>query len=759
MEPMERFAQKVIKYRLAIIILFLVITLFFALQIPRAEIDTDVKTMLPKDMSSRLILDKIEETFGGMEMAMIIFRSHDILEKNTLARVKKISKLASRVKGVDKVLSLFDLKEVSGIEGTMMVNPAVENIPVNQQEREALRQRLKNNDLVYGTVVSKDFKATAVITQLKIDVSDAYITEKLRQIVKDNPGDESVIFGGVPFNRETVSQDIRRDFQKLLPVGIFIMLVFLFICFRQLRGVMLPFLVVIMSILVGMGLIPLLGWKVQILSVLLPIILIAVANDYGIHLISNYQENNTEGSTITTHQLAGRGIQMLGKPIMTTGITTVAGMMCLQAHIIVPAKQLGLLTAFAIFFALAASLFLIPALLSLLPKAKPVIKKDEKKSAAMERMLVYLSRVTPPRAKPIIFVFIIVTVLMIAGIPLITVETNPVMYYSKGHPLFDSAQIVNEKFGGLNAISVVAEGDIKDPKILRKIDDFENQLNRMSEIGNTLSLGRVVRQMSRAIFTRDETGYDQIPQTREAVAQYLELYSMSGDPGDFEKMVDFPYRIAQITAQIKSESTSLIKKVVKRIEKKIDNEPVFTMVGGFATVYSQLVDEVIKGQIISLLLSIVVVTGLVMILFRSVGAGLISVVPLGLSLFLLFGLMGYVGIELNFATALLSSIMVGVGIDYTIHFLWRYQQERSRGLNTVKAVQRTYRTVGRGIIFNALSVVVGFVVLLFSSFPPIRFFGFLIVLSISTCLVGALVLLPSVCIVFKPKFLEPPIDK
>ncbi|UCH92134.1 MAG: RND family transporter [Candidatus Aminicenantes bacterium] len=759
MEPMKRFAQKVIQYRWLIIILFIAITLFFAAQIPRAEIVTDVKKMLPEDMSSRLVLDKIEEIFGGTEMAMIIICSDDVLEKKILERVKKISKRTSRVKGVDKVLSLFDLKEIIGTAGTMIVNPAVKKIPQDKEQKEALRQRLKDNDVVYGSVVSKDFKATAVIAQLKIDVSDAYITKKLRQIVKEVPGDEPVIFGGVPFTRESASEDIRTDFQKLLPIGILIMLIFLFVCFRQLRGVMLPFLVVIMSILVGMGLIPLLGWKIQIVTVLLPIILVAVANDYGIHLISNYQENNKEGSTFTKHQLASRGIQTLGKPIITTGITTVAGMMCLQAHIIVPAKQLGLLAAFGIFFALTASLFLIPALLSLLPKGKPVIKEDIKKSPIMDRLLNQLSTMIPSKAKPIAIVFAIVTILLIAGIPLIKVETNPVTYYSKGHPIFDSAQMVNEKFGGVNAISVVAEGDIKDPTVLKKIDDFENQLNRMPEIGATLSLGRVVRQMTRAIHHKDEPGYNKIPQTRDAVAQYLELYSMSGDPEDFEKMVDFPYRAAQITAQIKSESTTVIKKVVEKIEEKIDNEPVFTMAGGFATVYSQLVDEVIKGQLISLLLSIGVVAVLVMILFRSLGAGLISVLPLGLSLVLLFGLMGYAGIELNFATALLSSIMVGVGIDYTIHFLWRYRKERSRGLNSVKAVQRTFKTVGRGIIFNAFSVVVGFIVLLLSNFLPIKFFGFLIVLSISTCLVGALVVLPSICIVFKPKFLEPHINK
>jgi predicted RND superfamily exporter protein len=136
-------------------------------------------------------------------------------------------------------------------------------------------------------------------------------------------------------------------------------------------------------------------------------------------------------------------------------------------------------------------------------------------------------------------------------------------------------------------------------------------------------------------------------------------------------------------------------------------------------------------------------------------AGLFSIIPLGLSLVLLFGIMGFSGIELNIATALLSSIMVGVGIDYTIHFLWRYKQERKKGLEYAPAVRETLTTSGRGIIFNALSVIVGFVVLLISGFQPVNFFGLLVLICITTCLLGALVLLPSLCILLKPKFLEP----
>jgi predicted RND superfamily exporter protein len=315
--------------------------------------------------------------------------------------------------------------------------------------------------------------------------------------------------------------------------------------------------------------------------------------------------------------------------------------------------------------------------------------------------------------------------------------------------------VLNQKLGGLNVVSVVAEGDIKSPHLMKKIDELEKEIAAMPDIGTTVSIARVMRQMSRALNDKNDPGYDTIPATRNAVAQYFELYMMSGDPEDFERQVDFPYRHAQITARITSPSSGIIKKVVNTVERKIENHPEFTMVGGFSTIFTQLADEVVNGQVTSLLLSLGVVALLVVILFRSWIAGLFSIIPLGLSLILLFGIMGFSGIELNIATALLSSIMVGVGIDYTIHFLWRYKEERKNGLEPVPAVQETLITAGRGIIFNALSVIVGFVVLMISNFHPVNFFGLLVVISISTCLLGALVLLPSLCILLKPKFLEP----
>lgn len=752
---MSRFAQNIVRFRWLIIIGFVAVALFFGSRIPRAEIESDIKAMLPTDMESRIKTDQIDELFGGTDMLMVLLKSEDVLNPDTLRRTKEISKQMKRVKGVDKVLSLFELKNIKGEDGAMIVEPAVRRIPKSEVQKESIRKEIMENDIVYGSVVSKDFTLTAIIALLKSEVSDTVIVNEIQDLVAQNPGEEEVVIGGLPFTRVQVTNSIQGDFRRLLPLGILIMLVFLFFCFKQLRGVLLPFVVVIMSILFAMGLIPLLGWKIHVITVLVPIMLIAIANDYGIHLIAKYQEYNDEGNPYSKKELAMKIFSSLSKPVILTGLTTAAGMLCLLGHVIIPSRQISILASCGILFALAASLLFIPAVVSMLPKSKPILAAKNNKGPLLERMLILFGKMVTTRPKAII-VFAVVSALLISvGIFYVIVDTDPNNYYPDEHPVAYSGRLVNDNLGGAQNISVVFQGDIKDPRIMNKIDTIEHELEEMPEVGNTTSIARVVRQMSRALNDPEEEAYDKIPDNRNAVAQYFELYSMSGDPDDFEKMVDFPYEHALLTARLNTASTKKMDSVINRVKQKTANDSDVKLVGGFGSILSELARKVVDGQLLSLGLAIMVVGILLMILFRSVTAGLISAIPLAVSVTTLFGLMGIFRIELNVATAMLSSIMIGVGVDYTIHYLWRFREERQKGLDSQEAAKKTLTTTGRGIVFNALSVMIGFVVLFTSSFIPVRFFGFLVVVSISSCLMGALILIPSLCIVIKPKFLEP----
>lgn len=749
----------IIQYRFLVIIAFVAISIFFGSQIPKAEIESDIKAMLPTGIESRINTEKIDEIFGGTEMLMVIIKTDDVLDTDTLKRVKDISKQMKRIKGVDKVLSLFELKNIKSEEGAMIVNPAVERIPRTVEQREELRREIMENDIVYGSVVSKDFSLTAVIALLRTDVSDSYIVSEINKLVEENPGEEEVVISGLPNLRVQFARNIQRDLRQFLPFGIFIMLVFLFVCFKQLRGVLLPFLVVIMSIVVSLGLIPVLGWKIQVITIILPVMLIAIANDYGIHLVAKYQEYNVEGNTYVNKELAKKIFNSLSRPVILTGLTTIAGMLCLLGHIIVPARQLSILASSGIFFALAASLLFIPAALSLLPKAKPVIRanSEQRKQRLLERMLHFFGDIVSNKPKAIIAGALILAAVVSVGIFFVDIDTDFTKFLPKSHPLVYAADLVNNNLGGAQSISVVLEGDIKDPRLMNKIDKLEREFEKLPEVGNTNSIARVVRQMSRVLNDEGEEGYDAIPDSRNAIAQYFELYSMSGDPEDFEKLVDFPYENAMVTARLNTASTKKLNRIVNQINEIIKNDKDVKLVGGIVVILSELAHSIVNGQFLSLGLAIIAVGILIMILFRSVVAGLISAIPLALSVAVLFGLMGIFGIELSVTTAMLSSIMIGVGVDYTIHFLWRYREERSKGIIPQEAVKKTLTTTGRGIVFNAFSVMIGFIVLLISSFLPVRFFGFLVVVSIFSCLVGALILIPALCLVLRPKFLEPKI--
>ncbi|MCK5382058.1 MAG: RND family transporter, partial [Candidatus Latescibacteria bacterium] len=192
---MKTTADRIVTFRWPIILAFIAVTAILAMQIPRAEIDADMKSQLPDELPSRINTDRIDELFGGTEMLMVLIKTDDVLQPETLKRVKRISKQMNRLKGVDKVLSLFDLKSIKGEDGAMTVNPVVRRIPKTDAQRAVLREEIKGNDIVYGSVVSADFTITAIIAVLKDEVSDAYILPEIEKLVKANPGKEETVLG------------------------------------------------------------------------------------------------------------------------------------------------------------------------------------------------------------------------------------------------------------------------------------------------------------------------------------------------------------------------------------------------------------------------------------------------------------------------------------------------------------------------------------------------------------------------------------
>jgi predicted RND superfamily exporter protein len=279
------------------------------------------------------------------------------------------------------------------------------------------------------------------------------------------------------------------------------------------------------------------------------------------------------------------------------------------------------------------------------------------------------------------------------------------------------------------------------------MEKTSKHLEGIAGMGSSFSIANVIARMNRAM-NGDNPEYDKIPETRDQVAQLLELYSMSGDPDDFERMIDYNYTTGLINARMKSISTNKIAEVIKEIDSfmrtEVDTALVDIEATGFSVFVRDFVKLVIQSSLISIFFSMVVVGLISFIFFRSLRWGIISILPLGSAVVLNFGLMGYFGIELSHITALMTSIMIGVGVDFAIHFIAHARELLHAGHARDHLVYETIDEVGRPILINAVSVALGFSVLLFSNFVPMRFLGALIGLSMLACAFGALTMMASI---------------
>jgi predicted RND superfamily exporter protein len=441
-------------------------------------------------------------------------------------------------------------------------------------------------------------------------------------------------------------------------------------------------------------------------------------------------------------------------PILFSGLTTIAGILGLLTHTIIPAKQVGVLASTGVTIALIMSLLLIPALLYMKGPGRKTIRNDKFNTQLFNKLLAWLSRVIIRSPGSILAYSLVFTILVSLGMIILKIDTNQENYFPASHPVRNASKIINSKFGGSQTISVMISGDIKDPEIMNRIDGLTAKLEKERGVGKVFSISQVIKEMSRAIFMPGEAGYDRIPDSRNGIAQLFELYNMSGDQGDFSQLMNTDNSKAHILIRLSDPQNSIVKNVENMILTETRGIKADITVGGYAIIMTDFAESVIKGQVYSLLFAVITVFLLLALIFRSLRGGLTGTIPLAGSILILFGFMGLSGIALDAATALLSSIMIGVGVDFTIQYMWCFNSELRKDGDYKAATERSIMTIGRSIIINAVSVMAGFSALMLSGFTSIRFFGYLVIISMGACLIGAIVVIPAFLLKFKPQFIE-----
>ena len=577
----------IVRYRWAIIIISFALAAGLGILIPSSETDPDIRNYIPRTMPSRVTNDSIEKEFGVQDMIIVLFTDSSMLVPKNLKQVKEVDRALSRMEGIGTINSLYTARKIEGREGMMVVDPLIDRIPETPEDFLTLKNDIMANRFARDIVVSSDMTAAAISGTINSTVPEYETLNKVDSIIAAQQGDARILTGGLPYIRQFIMKDVNHDAMILIPIALIIMLIVLKLSLGNWKSVFIPFTVVILSTVITMGMIPLLGWKFSIIMSLAPIILISVANNYGIYLVSRQQELSRSDLPVTGKEMIRSITGSLNMPILFSGLTTIAGLLGLLTHSIIPARQVGLLAAAGVSLALAMSLLLIPALIYMqhTPGRKPRPAQPYKNDL-ISRSLTKISSMVIRRPGRVLLVSLVLTVLIGTGIAFLKIDTNQENFFPHKHPVRKASEIINSKFGGSQTISVMISGDIKDPVLMQKIDDLTEHLKGSEGVGGVFSISDVVREMSKAIYSSGEAGYDNIPESRESIAQMFELYNMSGDQGDFDQLMNPENSKAHILLRLSDPSNDVINRVQSVIKNAEQSFPAEITIGGYAIIMS-----------------------------------------------------------------------------------------------------------------------------------------------------------------------------
>ncbi|MCI0523028.1 MAG: MMPL family transporter, partial [Bacteroidales bacterium] len=631
-------AYFIVKYRWLIISVSVLLGIGFGALIPMAETDPEIRNYVPGTMPSRVATDSIEREFGTQDMIIVLFRDSLILTPSNLRQLKDFDRAFSRLEGIGTVNSLFTARKIESRDGMMIVDPLVARIPETKEGLDQLRMDILSNRFASDVVVSSDMTSAAITGTVNAGIIPESVTlAKVDSIIESQESDAVIMAGGLPYIRRHIMEDVTHDALILIPLALVIMLVVLKLSLGRWKRVLLPFTVVVLSTAITMGVIPLFGWKISILSLLVPIILISVANNYGIYLVSRDLELSRTDFPLTGKERVKAITGLLNMPILFSGLTTIAGILGLLTHSIIPARQVGMLAAAGVAIALLMSLLFIPALMYM-RKEKPVERiKPDRRTDVLDRAAGWISSMVTARPGKVLLVSAVVTLFVGTGVFLVAIDTNQENFFPGNHPVRRASEIINTKFGGSQTISVMITGDILDPEVMTSIDDLTEYLREKEGVGNVFSISDVVREMSKALYDPGEEEYDRIPYSGDAIAQMFELYNMSGNPDDLKQLVNFENTRAHLLIRLSKPENEVIRELRDDIGRYTVDFPAKITTGGYAIIMADFAQKVIQGQLSSLLFALVAVFVLLSVIFRSFKGGLIGSIPLAVSILIQFG--------------------------------------------------------------------------------------------------------------------------
>lgn len=765
----ETITSAMVRWRWLVVVFTVLVTVGLLSQVRNLRIIVDPNTMLPQQHPYVTGTNLAEQIFGTNYMLVIAVEpdAGTVYQPDVVAKIRKISNGLLTIPEVRKQtlmsLTASRAKSISGAADGMEVRPLVPDDAASKDEAATIARRVQTNPVYQDLVVSADGRVASITVGVDRPKFGFRSTiEAVDKVVAPyRAAGLRIAIGGVPMYIAQIETYAQR-MGILFLVSILVVGLLHYEAFRTIQGLVLPLVTALLSVMWGLGAMGLAGVPMDAFNSTTPILILAVTAGHSVQVLKRYYEeyerNANPDRRAASRDAIVRTMGRVGPVMLAAGGVAIAGLMSLVTFDIVTIRTFGVFTGLGIAAGLLLELSFIPALRAIL--RAPAARTSRPRFDIWSPIIAAITRLTAGRSRRWIYAAMAICLLPLGFAASHTSSENSYKrYFAADLPFQRDDSLINMKLAGSNTVYVTLDGGhedaVKNPRFLGLLSRLQAFIATRPHVGKVVSIADLLRRMKQATH-EDDAGMATLPASVEEASQYLLLYSMSGEPTDFDRYVDSQYRYASITAYLRSDSSIEAEKLITDIKDMLRHEDVAGVqihFGGSVLQSTALAEVLVAGKLKNIAQICLVVFLVASLVFRSLIAGALVVLPLGLTTIVNFGLMGLLGIPLNTPNAISAAMAIGVGADYAIYLLYRIREERGRGAELAAAVESALNSAGRGSLYVGAAIAGGYAVLMLSfGFYVHIWFGLLIVCSMIVSVLATLLLIPSLVLDFRPAF-------
>jgi predicted RND superfamily exporter protein len=710
---------------------------------PRLGVDPSYDRFVPEDTPERAFNDEMIRRFGNDDTLTLAVVAPDVFSPDVLPRIEAMSTRFRRLDGVREVVSLSTALNIKGEDGDLRIEPFYTG-SVDPEELHRLRDEALANPIYSGNLVAKDGQATAMLVILQdmseYEFAQSGIDERLQAIADEERGDARVWITGPSHIKAEVTRTILSDIALVMPAAYLAIALIAFLSFRTLRGVLVPSLTVGIALLWTLALMAATGRSINLVTTIVPPVILTVGFAYTVHLISGYRAALRAG----LGEPVRHALEEVLLPLLLTALTTCVGLLALTISPLGAIREFGVFAAIGVAATVLVSITFAPAVLQLLPAPRRAVA--ERSTETSDRWLEALARFDLRHRRWILVVGAIVTVAAVAGIGRIRVSNDLISMFPDEHPVRRAFVAINDRLDGANPFYVVLtaeEGEaFKQPYNLKVVEELADWIEDQEGVGSVTSLVDYVKIIHWG-FRENRPEFMAIPETAALTDQLL----FFGGNEELESFVDSRYQITRILVRSQVIDSADLRQLLTRVRERLETLPdhIEGRIGGSTVLVSEASDAIARGQVQSLVLAMLAIYLILAALFTSFWIGFVALVPNVVPVLVYFGALGWFEIPLNTTTGLAACVVLGIAVDDSIHYITRFNLRAKERADVHEGAVDALRDVGRPVTYTTAALVAGFLMIPVAELRNQTYFGLLSAFTLFVAWVVDMTLTPALC--------------